>query len=72
MSLARRVVKTQPLTTQSASYVKDSLHFVQPTTKFKLVQAANARQDNVFQRLHHDCASERSLEDNVPRWHQKC
>lgn len=58
----------------SASYVKDSLlktfTLLSPQQNPSFIQATNARQDEVFQRLHHDSASEKWLEDSAPRWHQ--
>ncbi|XP_030833483.1 uncharacterized protein LOC105441519 [Strongylocentrotus purpuratus] len=49
-----------------------SLYFIQLTTYSKLIQAMFARQDEVFNRIHTESASETWLEENAPRWHAKC
>ena len=48
------------------------LHFITPITKQKFIKAIDARQDEVFQRLLNDSATEKWLEDSAPKWHPKC
>ena len=38
----------------------------------KFIKAIDARQDEVFQRLLNDSATEKWLEDSAPKWHPKC
>lgn len=48
------------------------LCFIKATTKFKLIKAMSDRQGEFFHRLYHETNSENWLDDNEPRWHQKC
>lgn len=56
--------------TDDTKCIKDSLlknmYFIQPTVNSKLIQAIDARQDEVFKRFHHGSVSKQQLEDNLP------